>query len=260
MRPRPHRPIRELRRALTALGLTVAVFAMPLWTVSVHAPDAELFTPAPAEQHRVASFVMTLPPEPVPPSEPEPVPEPDVEPEPAPSPTALTEVAPPPVPEPAVPRAEPPRDAPASARVPPPPSVRLSTAGSGRKRRKKRNCQPDVPEITAGSGRTDYAVERDLIDRYAKDLDAAARLAYVSWARDDDDRIIGFKVVKIRCGSPLHEAGFQNGDVITKINGHKVRTVPQALAAYVALRVKRKLRVRGHRKDGSEMDLRYRLT
>ena len=142
MRPRPHRPIRELRRALTALGLTVAVFAMPLWTVSVHAPDAELFTPAPAEQHRVASFVMTLPPEPVPPSEPEPVPEPDVEPEPAPSPTALTEVAPPPVPEPAVPRAEPPRDAPASARVPPPPSVRLSTAGSGRKRRKKRNCQP----------------------------------------------------------------------------------------------------------------------
>jgi C-terminal processing protease CtpA/Prc len=103
-------------------------------------------------------------------------------------------------------------------------------------------------------------VERSLIDHYAKNLRAAEDLAHVAWARDASDAIIGFRVVRVRCGSPLWEAGFENGDLITDINGHQVRTVPQALAAYVTLRVKRKLRVRGQRKDGTAFDHRYRLS
>jgi hypothetical protein len=166
-------------------------------------------------------------------------------------------IAPPVKPEPAAAAVV--RKTVAAAKTAPAPA-RLTSDKSKKKSRKKRDCRPDIPEITRGSGRQDYAVNRGLIDRYAKDLSAAADLAYVAWARDDDERVIGFKVIRIRCGSPLHEAGFKNGDVITRINGHKVRTVPQALAAYVALRIKRKLRVRGQRKDGSEMDMRYRLT
>jgi len=257
MRPSPHRPAREFRRALTALALTLSVFALPLWTVSVHEPNTELFTPAPSpDADRVASFVMTLPVEPEPTAQVEVEDEPPIETLPEP-----TEPEPSDLPEPVqLAQVSPSSLAPRDLLPPPPPIQSERTTRPKRKKRKKRNCQPDVPEIKPGKGREDYSVDRDLIDRYAKDLKAAARLAYVDWARDDNERIIGFQVVRIRCGSPLHEAGFQNGDIITRINGHKVRTVPQALAAYVALRVKRKLRVRGQRRDGEEMDLRYRLT
>ena len=273
----PHRPARELRRALTALGLTLTIFAVPLWTIAAHEPSVEDFTPVPTpDRDRIAQFVMTLPPEPehaitedsrtedartedartedsrTEDSRTEDTVKALVSTESAPPPTPLQATRTSPAPKPRVALALH-KKSPAQAQP--------KTSRTARKGRKKaRDCRPDVPEITRGTGRQDYAVNRSLIDRYAKDLDAAADLAHVAWAHDDNDRVIGFKVIRIRCGSPLHEAGFKNGDIITRINGHKVRTVPQALAAYVALRIKRKLRVRGHREDGSQMDLRYRLT
>jgi len=241
---------RTFAQLAASAGLTLAIFSLPLWTVGSHAPVDPLTTVADDSTERVVMWTPPAPaPEPeqdtltdaiveAPTPEPEPQPEPiDATPVPEPTPVlaAATEVASTPVDD-----------------TPPPKKKR-------RRRRKKRDCTPDVPEIEA-TGSDRWTVDRDLIDHYARDLKAAERLAYVAWARDDDDRIIGFQVVRVRCGSPLHEAGFRNGDVITKINGHKVRTVPQALAAYVALRIKRKLRVRGHRKDGTPLDHRYRLT
>ncbi|HCH65166.1 MAG: hypothetical protein CL927_01570 [Deltaproteobacteria bacterium] len=138
------------------------------------------------------------------------------------------------------------------------PKESVATRSDRRRRRPQKDCRPDVPQIRA-TGTARWEIDRSLVDHYARNLDEANRLAYVSWARDEEGQVIGFKVKRVRCGSPLHEAGFQSGDVVTQINGRKVRTVPQALAAYVALRIKRKLHIRGIR-SGQRLDLRYRLT
>lgn len=250
--------------ALVALGLTVGIFALPLWGVLTHAPRLAETTmvvqDAPVTVYvDIEALQDDLAPEPEMVAELEPEPEvlADVEPEPGvvaesqAEPEVVAEVEPEPEVVAEVPPSE---DSAGVAAAPERPKKRTR-----RPRRPSRECRPDVPEIEV-KGRDRYAVERQLVDHYAKNLDEAMRLAHVAWAKDEAGEIIGFKVVRVRCGSVLHEAGFQHGDVITAINGHKVRTVPQALRAYLALRIKRKLRVRGVRKDGSELDNRYRLT
>jgi membrane-associated protease RseP (regulator of RpoE activity) len=256
-----HRAPQTAMQMAASLALTLAIFAVPLWTVTA-VPSVDTFDAASTEEHRVTVWMEEVPSIEAPAELEEPPAEPPVEAEPEAAP--LAHLAPPPV-------------APAAAAQPSSPTVPAETAPPSpaqsretvpaervakapkKKPRRRRDCHPDVPEIEA-TGPHHWSVDRDLVDHYARDLRAAEKLALVSWAHDDNDRVIGFRVVRVRCGSPLHEAGFQNGDVITQINGHKVRTVPQALAAYVALRIKRKLRVRGMRKDGTPLDHRYRLT
>ena len=250
-------PLRSATQLALSLALSVAIFALPWWSLS-QPVDIDVATSAPADNSadRIAvwqplpevSVPVDIAPESVAESDPEPpselTPEPASPPERA-SPIRVAASPPPPTPLPAL-AAEPAKP-------------RTVASKKSRRKRRHRNCHPDIPEIeTTKAGH--WQVERGLVDHYARDLKAAEDLAWVAWARDDDDKVIGFRVVKVRCGSPLWEAGFQHGDVITRINGHKVRTVPQALAAYVALRIKRKLRVRGTRKDGTPIDHRYRLT
>jgi membrane-associated protease RseP (regulator of RpoE activity) len=249
-----------LHELAASAALTFAIFALPLWSVSQPMPAPIMTSPSASMEERIV-YISALETDALeeiataaePPSEPleataTPAEAPTVEEAPAAAPAPVTEAAPP-ASSPLAPAVS----AVAHA-VPPPPEKR------SRKRRKSaRNCKPDVPQIRA-TGRARWDVERGLIDHYARDLKEASRLASVSWAQDPEGRVIGFKVHRVRCGSPLHEAGFENGDVITQINGKKVRTVPQALAAYVALRIKRKLRVRGTRRSGHPLDLRYRLT
>ncbi|MEL6344569.1 MAG: PDZ domain-containing protein [Myxococcota bacterium] len=135
----------------------------------------------------------------------------------------------------------------------------LASDGEGRnKRRRRRPCVDGVDSIQAMGGDR-YTVERDLVDYYSRDLKEAARLAYVHWHRQDGE-IVGFRVRRIRCGSVLHQAGFRNGDVIHSINGKPVTSIPQALMAYRKLRRKKRLQVDVTRRDGSSVQLRYRLT
>jgi hypothetical protein len=244
--------------------LTIAIFSLPLWSLS-HEPQGHLITHAihPSTEERVAIWL--------------PSPEPAVVQAPASlleseesGPQAIESI---PLPEPAK-QANPVAASPARTTLdrPEQPSERSSLAKVAveqppstaslhqkRSRRTRRDCRPDVAEIDAtGAGR--WRVKRKLIDHYASNLGEAEKLARVTWARDADDQVIGFQVIRVRCGSPLWNAGFRDGDIITAINGQRVRTVPQALTAYVALRIKRTLRVRGQRKDGSPIDHRYRLT
>lgn len=132
---------------------------------------------------------------------------------------------------------------------------------------------PVEPEASASKGRpcvaptgridavgTDtYVVDKGLIDVYADDLDAASRLAWASWHADAEGDTDGFRVRRIRCGSPLHEAGFRNGDVVHSINGKDITTIPSALLAYRRVKRKDSLRVAITRKDGSSRELRYTL-
>lgn len=131
----------------------------------------------------------------------------------------------------------------------------------GRKARKKKSkaeCQPDVPGVEA-LGDNQFTVERDIVDYYASHLMEAARLAYVVWAKDPAGDTIGFKIVRITCGSVLHEAGFKNGDVILSVNNRSVRSIPRALLAYRDLRKKRRLKVYVERRGVGPVVLEYRL-
>ncbi len=241
--------VKSLRQLSAALVLTLGIFAIPVMPRIPYAPPPMAVSGPPDR-----AVTIYLPPAPEPEPEPEPEPGPAPPPVAKPAAQAPTQVV-------STAAAPPPAEAPPVVEAPvevPPPAPRPKVA-KARKPRPKRECKPDVPEISS-RGPDEWEVARDLIDHYANHLNEAARIAHVTWAHDEEGDIIGFRVVKVRCGSPLHEAGFQDGDIITRINGHKVRTVPQALAAYVELRVRRKLRVRGTRKDGSPLDNRYFLT
>jgi hypothetical protein len=127
-----------------------------------------------------------------------------------------------------------------------------------KKQKSKKECQPDVPGVEA-LGDNQFIVERAIIDYYASHLMEAARLAHVVWAKDKEGETIGFKVVRITCGSVLHEAGFKNGDVILSVNNKSVKTIPRALLAYRDLRKKKKLKVSIERKNVGPMVLEYKL-
>lgn len=127
-----------------------------------------------------------------------------------------------------------------------------------KKQKSKKECQPDVPGVEA-LGDNQFIVERAIIDYYASHLMEAARLAHVVWAKDKEGQTIGFKVVRITCGSVLHEAGFKNGDVILSVNNKSVKTIPRALMAYRDLRKKKKLKVSIERKGVGPMVLEYKL-
>ena len=85
------------------------------------------------------------------------------------------------------------------------------------------------------------------------------KLGHASWHRDDEGEIVGFKVRRIRCGSPLHQAGFRNGDIIHTVNGSSPRTVVQAITLWLKMRKKTFVRVVLTR-NGEQLKFRYRLT
>jgi hypothetical protein len=107
------------------------------------------------------------------------------------------------------------------------------------RRRAKKPCDRRVEgivEILDGY----YAVQRSVLDHYAT-LKEGMRLAHVAWHKDDAGKKDGFSIYRIGCGNPLAQVGLKNGDVIHTINGHKVKSIPQALV--VVARVKRKERI-----------------
>jgi len=126
------------------------------------------------------------------------------------------------------------------------------------KKRKKVDCDTDDGIVQMST--EEYAVPRSLVDFYTGNLGEAARLAYVSWHRDGAGDVDGFKVRRMNCANVLRQAGLNNGDVIHKINGRKVTSIPQALKAYTRLRNNRTLKLELTRKDGTRLNLRYKLS
>jgi hypothetical protein len=142
-------------------------------------------------------------------------------------------------------------------------SGRVSGAPSTKKKHKKRRrrrpkCLEGTESITE-IGNNRYAVERALIDSYARDLRALGALAWVSWHEDDAGKVDGFVVRRIRCGSVLHEAGIRNGDVVHAVNGRRIRSMAKAIPLWWALRKRPIVHLRITRGDES-MRLFYRLS
>lgn len=197
-------------------------------------PPISFGTPAPAPPRpRVRKVAKAPPPPPEPiPSPPEPAPE-------AESDVALVDAA-----EPAA-QGE---DTAAEARRP----RGARPIHRARKARQKEPPPPcDVsPDILALADGT-YFVERSLVEYYATHRDEISRLGTVTLHRDASKRPDGFRVGLPRC-SLLRQGGLRTDDIVQDINGRRIHTVLQAVAAYIVLRKEPVLYVRVAREGEPE--------
>lgn len=128
----------------------------------------------------------------------------------------------------------------------------------GRHSQRARHCEEATDDI-AQLGEGSYQVARSLVDLYVNDLELAQELASVAWHRDEQGKIDGFRIRRIKCGNVLYQAGFRNGDVVHSVNGKKIRTIFGAISAYRKLKHKEQLRIDATTKEGQGKQLRYKI-
>lgn len=129
------------------------------------------------------------------------------------------------------------------------------TSAGGGVAGKPKECLPPDPRISKQT-ETDYAVDRELVDYYAKHLKEFDGLARTLAYTDEDGNPSGFRITGMRCGNPLMQAGVKNGDIVTTVNGKKVNNTLQAASAYMKLRNEDHLRVEVLRR-GAPLALEY---
>jgi membrane-associated protease RseP (regulator of RpoE activity) len=115
-------------------------------------------------------------------------------------------------------------------------SKKTKNRGKGKGNRKAR-CMASTGQITATGGNK-YRVERALLDYYFGHTDEASRVGSATWYREDDGDIAGIRVVRVRCGGPVEEAGLKRGDIIRTANGKKVDSMAGVIALWWQLRTK----------------------
>jgi len=132
---------------------------------------------------------------------------------------------------------------------------RVATAQPGKvrpKKRKRRRCAPDPIEEIRHHGATMWTVERSIIKHYTRSLKRINSLGWSKQHEGSDGRPDGMAIYGVKCNNDLHRAGIRSGDVVHSVNGHRVRNIPQAIAAYLAVRNDRVVKVdltrRGERK------------
>lgn len=150
-----------------------------------------------------------------------------------------------------------PRLDPSKVRVARPPGTRTAKATGTTP--KKRRCEEPTEDIQKIDDST-YDIARRLVDEYVSDLEKAQTLAYVAWHRNEEGKIDGFRIRRIKCGNVLDQAGFRNGDVVHSVNGKKIRTVFGAIAAYRRLKNKEHLKVDVTSEQGEARQMRYRIS
>jgi len=135
-----------------------------------------------------------------------------------------------------------------------------SLASSRRRHhRRARQCAEPTPGITrTGAGR--YDLDQDLVDHYARHPREAEKLARSAWHRGPSGEVDGFRLWRVRCGTPLHQLGLRNGDVVHEVGGRTVTSIPQALRAWRKLRRNERLKVIVTDRKGGRKVLRYRVT
>lgn len=125
-----------------------------------------------------------------------------------------------------------------------------------RPRGERKPCEP-VEEIVP-LGATSWKVERSIIDFYATHLGDLEQQGNVAPHRDAEGKTDGARIYLPRC-SVVRQAGLKNGDVIHSVNGRRITTLPEALAAYFALRTQKDISLEITRKNTGPMTLRYQL-
>ncbi len=123
-------------------------------------------------------------------------------------------------------------------------------------RGQKKPCE-QIEEIVQINDTT-WRIERDLLDWYAGHLRQLEKEVGVASHRGPDGKRDGARLYLPRC-SVLKQGGLRNRDVINRVNGKKVNTIPQGVATWLAVRNDRVLKVELTRKDGTQLVHKYRL-
>lgn len=143
-----------------------------------------------------------------------------------------------------------------AAEVTEPSDARLQGVKGKKPRGNRKPCEP-IEEIVA-TGERRWRVERDVVDFYAAHLKELEKQVGVSTHTDENGVPDGARLFLPRC-SVLRQAGMKHADVVHTINGHRVATIPDAIAAYVILRNEENLVVEVTRKNGDKLTHRYRM-
>ena len=122
--------------------------------------------------------------------------------------------------------------------------------------RKKGRCADPVDAISV-VGDNHWRVERSFVDGYTGDMERFNTLGAVGKHESRAGRADGFVLGRIQCGSPLHQGGLRNGDVVHAVNDRKVHNLLQALVAYNKLRNDSEITVDLTRRNGRHETLRY---
>lgn len=117
-------------------------------------------------------------------------------------------------------------------------------------------CPPPVDDI-ARVADAHWYIDRDLVEFYATNMFELKKLGSVWTHKGSDGKLDGFRVGLARC-SVLRQGGLRSGDVVHDINGRRIHSVIQAIAAYFALRSEPELEVRVTRR-GEPLMLRYTI-
>jgi hypothetical protein len=102
---------------------------------------------------------------------------------------------------------------------------------------KGRRCEVEEknPKI-ARTGKGDFIVERSLVTYYISHINALNSLGWSSRNKGPDGSANGMKIGGVRCGNDLHLAGIRSGDVVHRVNGRDITSIPQAIFVYQKVR------------------------
>ena len=100
-----------------------------------------------------------------------------------------------------------------------------------KKKRKGKKCLDPVDEIQE-LGPGEWRVEKEFVVLYTEDSDRFNSLGRVVRSHDDKGHAEGWQLRRIRCGSPLHQGGFRNGDVVLEVDGRNVASIRQVFKVY----------------------------
>ncbi len=105
---------------------------------------------------------------------------------------------------------------------------------------------------------TRFLVEREWVESYVRHPERALELGRVAWQRDETGEVVGFRIARVRCASPLRALGLRRGDVIVSIGGRRVDSYRDAVRVLRRFHRRDHLRVRVLR-GGRRLVLAYRL-
>jgi len=117
-----------------------------------------------------------------------------------------------------------------------------------------KKCTPEPNPRIVPIGEQRWRLDSKMVDYYATHIKALDALGWVSkWKAEDGSRK-GFKVGGLSCGNDAWLAGLRNGDVVLTVNGTKVSSILEGIAAYarhrkadvIALEILRKDTIRVH--------------
>jgi hypothetical protein len=94
-----------------------------------------------------------------------------------------------------------------------------------------------------------FEIDRVLVNKYAYNLGALMKLAWVYPHKDESGRTDGYRLGGIRPGNILYQGGLRSGDVLMSVNGRATRNMAQVVLAHSQLRFRNDFEVVVMRRD-----------